>query len=85
MQEQAQLAPPLQIPDLNFTVDQLFCVGRVLCCHIWCYKERLYMERSAISRHSFCVPSARKANGPGLKAYHCRHPIKDASGAFMMQ
>ena len=34
VQEQAQLAPPLQIPDLNFTVVQLFCVGRALCCNV---------------------------------------------------
>ncbi len=26
-QEQSQIAPPVPIPDLNFLVDQLFCVG----------------------------------------------------------
>ena len=80
VQEQAQLAPPLQIPDLNFTVDQLFCVGGALCCTLCC-KERLCMERSAGSRHSFCALSARKVNGPGLNACHCHctQPINDTS------
>lgn len=64
MQEQAQLAPPLQIPDLNFTVDQLFCVGRALCCNTVCCSECLYMERSAAPRHTSCAPSARRF-GPG--------------------
>ena len=55
LQERAQLAPPLQIPDLNFTVDQFFCVGRAPCGNpLWCH-ERLYLETRSAPRHSFCA------------------------------
>ena len=81
-QEQAQLAPPLQIPDLNFTVDQFFCVGR-LSPVIPSDAVDACIRRGA--PHSICPLSKCKISRPGLKTSHCHSssPIKDVLGVSM--